>query len=99
MARPAGSPKLGGRKKGIPNKSTAERVKKAQEIAESGITPLEYLLSVMRDTRNMDNVRIDAAKAAAPYIHPKLANIELNGKDGGPLQIQIVRFGVNSDPQ
>jgi hypothetical protein len=97
MARPKGSPKLGGRKKGTPNKATA---KKAEEIAASGLTPLEYMLQIMRDERQTDQVRLDAAKAAAPYVHPKLANVELHGKDGGPLQVQVVRFGANgSNPQ
>lgn len=96
MARPIGSPKLGGRKKGTANRAS---IKKAEEIAASGLTPVDYLLSVMRNELNMDNVRIDAAKAVAPYIHPKLANIELAGKDGGPLQVQIVRYGSNTDPQ
>jgi hypothetical protein len=96
MARPLGSPKLGGRKKGTPNKATA---RKAAEIAASGLTPLEYLLSVMRDQSREENVRIEAAKAAAPYVHPKLANIEVAGKDGGPLQVQVVRFAASANPQ
>lgn len=89
MAKPKGSPKFGGRKKGTPNKATA---RKAEEIAASGLTPLDYMLSVLRDERQEDNVRLDAAKAAAPYVHPRLANVELNGKDGGPLQVQVIKF-------
>lgn len=36
------------------------------------------MLSVMRDPANESDVRLDAAKAAAPYVHSKLASIELN---------------------
>jgi len=60
-------------------------------IANSGLTPLEYLLSVMR-TSGDEGARIDAAKAAAPYVHPKLANVELSGNKDQPLQIEIVRY-------
>jgi len=43
---------------------------------ETGILPLDYILSVMRDA-NADNKRRDAmATAAAPYLHSKLATVE-----------------------
>lgn len=66
-----------GRKAGIPNKRTAA-VQKAVE--ESGLTPLQYLLSVMRDELNELKERKDAAIAAAPYVHPKLSSIEFQGE-------------------
>jgi hypothetical protein len=78
-----------GRKKGVPNKRTAE-VQKAVE--ESGVTPLEFMLTIMRtepgdveDPRLMQAImemRFEAAKAAAPYVHAKLASVELSGKVG-----------------
>jgi hypothetical protein len=40
--------KTGGRKKGAPNKATAA---KAAAIEASGLTPLDYMLSVMRDEK------------------------------------------------
>lgn len=82
--------KTGGRKRGTPNKATEAEAKKAKAIADSGMTPLEYLLKVMRDESVPQNERVDAAKAAAPYVHPKLANIEHSGKGaGGAIQIII----------
>ncbi len=68
--------KTGGRQKGTPNRATVQR---QQEVAESGLTPLEYLLSIMRDEQAVIDIRIDAAKAAAPYIHPRLAAIDHSG--------------------
>lgn len=62
-----------GRVKGVPNK--ASKVREAI-IAAAGVTPLEYLLSVMRDSQDVA-LRLEAAKAAAPYVHPRLANVEL----------------------
>src|SRR5436190_14268321 len=46
MPRPAGIPKTGGRKEGTPNKATATR---EAEIRASGVTPLDFMLGVMRD--------------------------------------------------
>ncbi len=34
-------------------------------------TPLEFLLSVMNDNSLDDKLRLDAAKTAAQYVHPK----------------------------
>ena len=79
-----------GRKKGVPNKKTAE-VQKA--VAESGVTPLEYLLSVMRDVEVESRERLNAALGAAPYVHAKLSSVELGNIAGGALRHEhVVRF-------
>lgn len=75
-----------GRKKGVPNKRTAE-VQRAVE--ESGITPLAFMLEIMRtkpgddieDPRlltDMLALRFEAAKAAAPYVHARLSSVEMS---------------------
>lgn len=63
-----------GRKPGVPNKRTAE-IQSAVEA--SGITPLEFMLDVMRNGTDQA-MRFEAAKAAAPYVHAKLSSVELN---------------------
>jgi hypothetical protein len=83
-AGPVGLPKTGGRKKGVGNKATAER---KREIAQSGLTPLEYLLSVLRDETVEPRVRMQAAVVAAPYVHPLLANIDVANAGGKPFQV------------
>lgn len=64
-----------GRPPGLRNKKTMEQVAAVQE---SGITPLDYMLSVMRAPTGTveDAVRLDAAKAAAPYVHPRLSTVD-----------------------
>jgi hypothetical protein len=62
----------GGRKKGTPNRASAARERYAQA---SGLTPLEYLLRIMRNPKLPRSERTDAAKAAAPYVHPKFAAV------------------------
>jgi hypothetical protein len=43
---------------------------------ESGITPLDYMLNVMRAEGSTDAQRMEAARGAAPYVHARLAHIE-----------------------
>lgn len=81
--------KTGGRQKGSRNHRTEAQ---AAAIENSGLTPLDYMLTVLRDPAQEYDVRLDAAKAAAPYVHPKLANIELTGKDKGPLEVNVLRY-------
>lgn len=68
-----GSRPNAGRKKGSLNAKTQ---KIAERCFEEGITPLEYMLNVMRDPTQEFDTRMDAAKSCAPYMHPKLASVE-----------------------
>lgn len=72
------------RPKGSPNKATAGR---EAYYASQGMMPLNYLLARMRDPEEDKAVRIDCAKAAAPYVHPKLAVIE--AKHTGKVDIDV----------
>ena len=65
----------GGSRKGIPNKATAEREK---EIAASGLTPLDFMLTMLRDFGAAHEDRKWAASAAAPYVHPRLSQVDAN---------------------
>lgn len=76
--------KTGGRSKGTPNRASAER---ERAIAESGLTPLEYMLSILRDAEQTAANRMDAAKAAAPYVHAKLANVDLGVKLDADMRV------------
>ena len=84
--RPKGLPKTGGRKKGSKNKITRLR---AAEIAKSGLTPLEFMLKVLRSKRSNDDDKKWAAEKAAPYCHHRLSTTELTGKEGEPFQLII----------
>jgi hypothetical protein len=74
--------KTGGRQKGTRNKATLRR---QRDVERSGTTPLEYMLKVMRNPKADSGRRDDMAKAAAPYVHPKLASMQHTGKGGGPI--------------
>ena len=66
--------KTGGRAKGTPNKATAAA---AQQVAESGLTPVQFLTQVYRNEGLDIALRVNAAKSVAPYIHPSLSSVDM----------------------
>ena len=56
-----------GRPRGARNKRPTYQAVKA--MAEGEKTPLDFLLGVMRDEKQDIQLRLMAAKAAAPYVH------------------------------
>lgn len=85
MAGKGGAMPGAGRKKGSLNKKT---VLIAEKAAANGITPLEVMIQAMREVYNKEGApaAVPFAKECAPYMHPKMANIELTGKNGGPIE-------------
>lgn len=59
--------KRGGRAPGQRNKRTVELM----ALAEEGETPCAYALRIMRDDSQAPEVRMNAARLAAPFVHPK----------------------------
>ena len=62
-----------GRPKGAINQRTR---KFERSIKNSGLTPVEYMLRVMRNPRAPAHRRDRAAAAAAPYIHSRLQAVQ-----------------------
>src|SRR4029078_6989276 len=67
-----------GRPPGSKNQRSAEV---ARQAVEAGITPIEVMLNAMRDlweegTPEAKREAARIAKDAAPYIHPRLSNID-----------------------
>ena len=83
-----------GRKPGSLTRRTREI---AEQAAGDGITPLEYMLTVMRDSDEPPERRDEMAKAAAPCMHPRLASVEqqISGKDGDPLKMLLQQIDGN----
>lgn len=81
----------GGRRPGAGRKVGAI-TKRTREIAEgalaSGLTPLDYMLSLLRNEEKPEDIRFEAAKAAAPYIHAKLSSVDANVN--GDMSLTIV---------
>ena len=53
--------------------------------------PLDFLLEVMADESHPVATRVDAAKAAAPYVHFRKGLVDTSGRDV-PLTVNIIRF-------
>ena len=70
-----------GRKKGATNRRTVET---QAQTKESGLTPLEYMLDVMRNSSD-DRMRMSAAQAAAPYVHAKLSTVDVKSEHSGQV--------------
>ena len=68
--------KMAGRPKG--SKTRYSTTLQRQMLNSDSPTPLEYLVSVYTDEDSPLNVRLDAAKAAAPYVHPRLSAVEVS---------------------
>src|SRR5215472_10077595 len=97
--RPKGTPKTGGRQKGTPNKRTLGlrmglvAAGAPLELAEKPLRqqPLDFLLDVMADESQPITTRVDAAKAAAPFVHFRKGLVDTSGRDV-PITVQVVRF-------
>lgn len=99
----AAGKKTGGRKKGVPNKASAA---KAVAIASEGITPLDYMLRIVRgpcpadaslsEMITWEGMRLDAAKAAAPYVHPKLQPVDARGSSEVKASVRVFFVGSAS---
>ncbi len=87
--QPGQSGNPNGRPKGSRNKASAKR---EAEIEASGLTPLGFMLDILRDKEASMEDRKWAAQHAAVYVHPRLAQQQFKGPDGGNIVVQIVRF-------
>jgi hypothetical protein len=64
-----------GRPKGSFNKASKAQIERV--CADGGTSPLEYLASIYQNEAEDIRYRIDAAKAAAPYVHARLSSTEI----------------------
>ena len=86
----AGSTKTGGRKKGTPNKATADVRELAGEYTEDA---LKTLVQIMNDNKAAAAARIAAAKAVLDRGHGKPAQaVEHDIKDNGPPMVVFKSF-------
>ena len=84
-----------GRPKGSPNKATA-LVEKTLG-AKVGLLPREFLLGVMLNEELELPIRVDAAKAAAPYVHPRLSQIDANHSGSIDVRAFLLKLGEPED--
>src|SRR5579863_9509464 len=54
--------------------------------------PLDFLITVMQDATQPLEMRVDCAKAAAPYVHAKLQSIDITSEEDRRMVIEFVDF-------
>ena len=81
----------GGRKRGSKNKTTIGREHAAKEGPNKSLTPLQHMLKLMRDPKQPKEVRMEMAKAAAPYMHSRLQSTTVRNPEGEELVIRVIR--------
>jgi|TARA_R110000822_G_scaffold4087_1_gene17484 hypothetical protein len=64
-----------GRPKGSYSKASKAQV--ARLTDEGRLSPLDYLASIYQNESEDIRLRVEAAKAAAPYVHARLASTEV----------------------
>ena len=102
MAKPKGAPKSGGRQKGTRNKASqlrqAEVASSGPTPLDALIKKMRFHLSIFEGevakgeeadgkalALAMDKAA-EAARDAAPYVHPRLAAVQHTGADDGPIE-------------
>lgn len=65
---------------------TAIRKEMQSKALSGGISPLDYMLQILRDEKQKQEARFAAAKEAAPYCHNRLASVEHTGNAESPLE-------------
>lgn len=89
---PRGGARIGaGRKTGSTDrklgKISAERVLNRTGTGPDKM-PLAYMLAVMNNDKEKATVRLQAAIAAAPYVHPRLASVEVKSDNVTTLSVE-----------
>jgi hypothetical protein len=84
-----GHPRYGGRKPGSKDKLVAAR---EEACLRTGQSPIAFLTEVFRNPTEPTSVRVSAAQTLCQYIYPKLSSVDVNGRDGQPLVVQVLRF-------
>lgn len=98
-----------GRKPGKKSATTLLRMDSLRALQDGGVTPLTVMLMTMRalwekatevegqlDTKLAERAAA-LAKDAAPFIHPKLANVEM--KQAGNVKVTRAIFVMSQDGQ
>lgn len=81
-----------GRKKGSVTKATVYRQEMLAKAAAEGISPLEVMMTAMREAWEAGDKEkaVQVAEKAAPYIHAKLAAVQHSGDADNPIHSKSV---------
>jgi hypothetical protein len=89
-----GRAKTGGRVAGTPNKTTSEAQEAIATFVEFNLSKLQKWLDEIHAEEGAQ-AAFDSFSKLVEYHVPKKARVEHTGKDGGDINVNIVRFGNN----
>lgn len=99
MARPKGQPKLGGRQKGTPNKTTVEARQAMANLVQENVHKFSIWLDEIYDEHGA-KAAWDSLMDAVEFHVPKLSRTELTGADGkGPIELVINKKIIYENPR
>jgi len=93
--RKPGTPKTGGRKKGVPNKVNAEFRETVRQLLEDNSKNVGRWLTLVAEGDGTDACKPDPGKALdllaklAEFAAPKLNRVEHVGDGGGPVEHRV----------
>lgn len=94
-----GQPRTGGRVAGVPNKVTQEFRQTVTSLLEKNAANVDLWLQQVAtghgEAKPDPGRALDLMAKLAEFAAPKLGRVEHTGADGGPLQVNILRFGAN----
>ena len=70
----------------LANNPNASKAQVARLTEEGKLSPLDYLASIYQNESEDIRLRVEAAKAAAPYVHARLASTEVRAAVTGISQ-------------
>ena len=77
----------GGRKKGEPNKRTAQfRATVLEKLREMDCDPIEKLAAIANDEKNPIDCRIRVLTHLSTFVYPQLTRAEMTGPNEGPIE-------------
>lgn len=91
--------KTGGRKKGSRNKSGNAYRAVCKDLAARGLAlleaydPIQKMIAICENPTASLELQGKMNAELARYVHPQKRYVENVGKDGGPLEIRVIRVG------
>lgn len=98
MTKRGGARPGAGRPRGSLNKRSVEAIEAVAEQFPDW-SPLQHFAAVANDENLDPMIRLDAAKAAAPFIHPRPKSVELDPDALVELEARITRVKLEAQAQ
>ena len=87
---------MGGRPKGVPNRINREL--RGLILLENGHDPIQAMINIANHPDASLELKGKMNAELAQYVHAKRRTQEHSGKDGGPLEIKVIRVGRDYTP-